>query len=228
MRRQTPKNTAVQRDYYRIQHGSLQNQFSLEQHLAKIDSLLSRAINLLDAGKLSREVEQCEVAAFIGYQDVRTPAFFEEVAAYYAARQLGDEMDEGDPADEVRKLDSKQLLGLPVMSQIATVDLLTLPWWSWMFIEAPTGSTFITSDNPVVRSRASNFGATRGNQRTVLFPISARFCVLISEGPCVRQLCTTSLRHVRLLNREVARKAMRFIIGPDGSDVSIAADGSTA
>lgn len=77
-RRQSPKNTAVEKDYYTFENENGEKDFSIEEYLSKIESKAKDSIVKLERREIISPEERLYLAHFIALLMVRTPKFDRE------------------------------------------------------------------------------------------------------------------------------------------------------
>lgn len=179
IRRATPPNTGVERDYYKIVFGSGASELGVEEILSDVESRAKDVTDALLAGKTPTELQRYELAYFVAFLVSRVPQFMENfdrsaaamlknriqakvpnatAAAEWLARQpdLPAQLQRYTPEQVVRMLhgESYRIKVPPAYRILASVRAALslgpeLGALHWELGMAPPGSRFITSDNPV-------------------------------------------------------------------------------
>ena len=177
-RRQPPKNTAVEKDYYAFENKDGEKDFSIEEYLSKIESQARNTIVKLEAKDAITPDERLYLGHFIALLMVRTPKFDREAnqiadaAAKHlvkhsvptveaAAQFIRQHSKEGDASgitpesmfkfihDEEFKLKMNRDFVISAMLEQAEKVTMDVAMMDWMVVHADKRSAFITTDEPI-------------------------------------------------------------------------------
>lgn len=246
VRWQTPKNTAVRTHFYSIENKNGTRTAEIEGMLAKVEGDASPCIEKLRQGEPLSELERAQLAFFMALLRTRVPEFHEFIRLIHETRWKAimrvlasregalEGLIEQIPAGEVSAERLREFLrrgeytvdisregSLPSMIALAVALGQALDASDWLVLAAPGGTSFVTSDDPVVPIWPRREGGDSGTIGFIspsvrkLIPL-AQDTLLIAEGT-ERKFAfrTTGKSVVRELNLAVADLSDRFVIGRD-------------
>lgn len=180
LRKQPPKDTAVQGYYYAFtdKHGNKRN--DIEEFFSRVESETKPLLEKIDQGDLPSTEEKLTLAVFVGFQKTRVPDFEKSVdeAGEKMIKRMNEFMFQSEetasqtvrgfeaktgsrlkcePKDLVEFVQSGEYAiefprehSIKLMMDLGMDMVGPLVQMNWTFIQAPGRSSFISSDNPFV------------------------------------------------------------------------------
>jgi hypothetical protein len=228
-RRQQPLNTALETHFYTVTDKEGRKSDGLERVFAGLDGVGSRVISRRDAGQFEWEnaEQRTSFAIFIAFLYCRTPAFDKEQTALaeqmYRAFMKADNATADVTAklwEERAKQDGEEfdMEAVKAFFEMVQEDNYAV---DWVFVFAPPGLAFITSDAPFfiapppgMENDSRAYGIlTPGAAATI--PLSSRTCLIMEGQGGTERHGKISKDGARRINENIAKNSDRFIIGRD-------------
>lgn len=251
LRPQLPKDTCVQGYYNAVELADGSRSFAIEEALSRIEGRAVPVISKIEEREELTSQEYGTLSSFIAFQKLRVPefeadvnqatektlkatlsvAFESEERAQHLLEEF--ERDTGAPlgigAKEMMefikndryRIETGRNESLRVMANLAENTAQRFMAMDWMFLHAPPGRAFVTSDNPFHIMPPANFEkrpkwmgygyGTPGTKKLV--PLTSKVgLVMCDYGDRIQHVDATS-EAVRTFNLGLASDAFRFLIG---------------
>jgi hypothetical protein len=251
-RQQSIKNTAVQVDYYTLQGQNGRKHIEIEEFLACLESDTKPVIEKIDRKRRISMEEKKVLAAFVSFLKVRVPDFEKTVnelsekmikeisKIMFSSKETADTLikkyekevgiDSSLTAEKLIELTKKNnyrvkfnrthSIQTMVNSGLALESFfLSL---KWLFLRAPTNTTYITSDNPFVLlpprdyQMKSIYGVgilTPGAKKII--PLTANTCLIMEDKGTITKGSIANKTMWRAINLCSAINSDRFLIARD-------------
>lgn len=251
-KQQTPLNTALQNQYYTALTPDSKKTTEIEKFLSVIENLAKPVITKIDSKKPISPQEKEALATFISFLKTRVPDYGKSVNEMFEKTMKKINLlmfsSEKQTAEVIKKYeeDTGQKIGLSPKSLMDFVQGdryklgISKEWrlemmmslgaeliryflnMDWLFLEAPTKSSFITSDNPFVLVPPKDYDPkgfygvgiiTKGAKKVI--PLSSKTCLIMGDYGQKMIGGSISSENARHINLNIASHCDRFIIGKD-------------
>ena len=247
IRCQKPLNTALQKDYYTFIDKDGEKNLKIEEMLSQIEGDTKPIIEKLNNKEKINNKEKEILSLFIGFLSTRTPSFQDMVDS--SMKQLNEIIidrtfpDKEKTIHQLEKIktqknenwDSEKLAEFIVskrwnleIKREASLDMMIKQApktaelfydMNWIFIHAPAGSSFMTSDNPIILyepnywGKKSPYGYGIGTPGVgKLIPLSDKVALLLGDIGNVTLYVEKPSKVIRALNCDIFTKNVRFSI----------------
>jgi hypothetical protein len=190
----------------------------LENLHTQIENLAKPILTKLAEGDVAifqNSQNLCNFLMFLGHQTVRTQAFKEDYLAATMSATNGDE--------RIRKeLDGcwwflSYMFGVNIGSSIFKQKTNL----TFCLLEAPEGTNFITSDQPVINVHEELTDGIKAPEMSDLyFPISPNFAFMVNDSDRFPNGLSSVAKHfVQSMNEKISRRAEKTIFGLTAEDI---------
>lgn len=249
-REQTPKNLAVANDYYTVTDANGNKNTDIEKFFSVIEGKASPVIRKVAKRNLITDEERDILASLVASFFVRVPDFEKSTDEYNdkMLRQMSKfmycnekhtkiimdnyERDTGEKLDispaelmhfvheDKYSIKVDRAFHLRIMFDCGKVTAHLLRQMDWVFIYAPKGSSFITTDNPFTLIPPAEYNEFFGvgvltKGATKFVPLSQDVAVLIRDVGNKIEGGYPNRNLVKTLNYRIAANSDRFVIARD-------------
>lgn len=212
IKNKAPKNIAYEKGYNDIVDSEGHISSIVEDQFREIEYNASKVFKKITQLENTSEKERIDLSKFVFSMIERVPKFrelFKEIIESGEVEELADEDNKYDNVPSDLKMD-----GVVRVTHLVSHLLLRMDWS--LFI-APSGSNFITSDNPVVIKDPSNLnvkmcGIASSPKVEVTFPLTRLICLFGSWGRYRKEVEKISADEVSRINFETFKYSHRFLI----------------
>jgi len=257
MRQLRPINTGIQKHYNALKNKDGTRDLRIERALCEIEGAAVPILDKIERRETLTKAERDKLAFFVAAQMHRVPTFEAEVGKIVeSTTKMSMRMLLGNPARAAAAMErfekeTGEKVGLTPekMADFVTSDRFKVvatrnaslhmmvaqapkmagyfQQMDWGFFYAPTGSAFITSDNPFYLMPPSDIDwkpklygigvLTPGTRK--IFPLSPRVCLAMFDRGETTHYGEASPESVRDANIGIAADAFRFVIGREESQI---------